>query len=121
MGKTHYKQQIHGLSELSKPNWDNRYCFLPLNTPCIDCGSFRFAYAAYIKSNGVLGARYICCDCGHCDDVRRVEFIPAKRTERTKMVMVEMAKRTAIQAEEENWPDKAYFVEKYEKIKKGVW
>lgn len=79
--KKKYKYPIKGLPEASKPKWDERYCFFP-RTSCPFCGKNNIVYGAYTqKTNDGIDAgirvRYLCASCGHSDNVKRVEFIPA--------------------------------------------
>jgi len=101
MSKTRYQIKIYGMSEMSAERWSNeRYCFVPLYGPCVSCGGYSFAYAAYIKSNGVLGVRAYCRTCGHNDDVRRCDFVSAEMSKKTK---AEVDKRLQMRAEKEGW------------------
>ena len=73
---------------------------MPLTGPCVYCGSYRYAYAAYIKSNGVLGARYVCRECGHCDDIKRVDFV---KTGISKSTEIEKEKRIEMLRAKDKW------------------
>lgn len=99
MANDRYKCAIRGLS--SEELWKDRYCFIPMGGPCVYCGNYHFAYAAYVKSNGVLGVRYICRHCGHAEDIKRVDFVKAEMTKSTRK---EVEARREMRGIKEGWP-----------------
>ena len=104
--KKRYQYPVKGMPEVSKPNWDERYCFLP-RTTCPFCGGNNIVYGAYLqsvdgKTDGEIRVRYLCATCGHSDGVKRVEFIPAPANNLAK---IEREKRLDVLGRNGTWED----------------